>query len=120
MLLRRGRLVERIGGPCRIALIVAPAGCGKSIALSQYLSGLASPWIRFDVRPDHASPLAFARGLAETARDISPGAGVSVAEAVANAASVEEPDSFLAGWMEANLESYRGTIVLDDVHHVAG
>jgi DNA-binding CsgD family transcriptional regulator len=114
--LRRRRITDRIAATRGVALIFAPAGCGKSIALSQFLEELEEPWLRFDVRTEHSEPLGFARGLAESARAISPGARLSVADAVRSASSVAQPSDFLADWMTAHLAGFRGTIALDDVH----
>src|SRR5271154_4522225 len=94
-----------------ILLLLAPAGCGKSVALQQFLAGHEIPSVRYDVRPEHGSLLGFVRGLADAAHEIAPGARATVAEAFRNAGSPSRID--LADWMSTHLRHFRGTIAID-------
>jgi ATP/maltotriose-dependent transcriptional regulator MalT len=114
--IERGRLIKLMDVARPVALLLAPAGCGKSTVIAQYLARCNEPHVRFDVRREHAGLLGFARGLAETVQTLAPGARTSVADAVASARSTTSPGGFLAGWMTSHLREFRGTIVLDDIH----
>jgi DNA-binding CsgD family transcriptional regulator/tetratricopeptide (TPR) repeat protein len=114
--IERDRLVELIDAARPVALLLAPAGCGKSTVIAQYLARCDGPYVRFDVRREHAGLLGFARGFAESVQTLAPGARTSVADAVASALSTPSPGAFLADWMNSHLRDFCGTIVLDDIH----
>lgn len=99
-----------------IALIVAAAGCGKSVAISQYLQGCDEQWVRFDVRPEHARLLGFARGIAEAFDQVAPSARLGVGEAVQAALHAERPAPVLARWFVHQLPYYEGIVAIDDLH----
>lgn len=65
--IERPRLVERlsVSASFPIALLVAPAGYGKSVVLRQYLRSLRQPCARFALRAEYATLLSFLRGFAE-------------------------------------------------------
>jgi ATP/maltotriose-dependent transcriptional regulator MalT len=112
----RDRLLELIDPACPVTLLVAPAGCGKSTVLSQYLARCREPYVRFDVRREHAGLLGFVRGFAEAVQSFAPSARISVADAVTSALSMPSPGEFLAEWITRNLPAFSGTVVLDDIH----
>ena len=57
----------------RIGLVVASAGYGKSVAVSQYLLQAKLPAVWFVVRDEHTKPLSFAWGLARALSQVIPG-----------------------------------------------
>lgn len=100
-----------------VILILAPAGFGKTVALQQYLARLEHAPARFDVRPEHASLLEFVRGIAQAVRAFAPDAADAAISAVHDALAWPEPMAILATWMARHLESYQGTVAIDDLHH---
>jgi ATP/maltotriose-dependent transcriptional regulator MalT len=118
-LIDRARVGSRLASSAAhaVTILLAPAGCGKTVALQQYLATLEVPYIRYDVRPEHATLLGFVRGLADVARNVAPGARGTVASAVASALACESPESLLAPWMSNHLAEFPGVIAIDDFHH---
>ncbi|HTX59872.1 MAG TPA: LuxR C-terminal-related transcriptional regulator [Verrucomicrobiae bacterium] len=118
-MIERARIVARFESSAAqpITLLLAPAGCGKSVALAHYLSTLQSETIRYDVRPEHASLLGFVRGFTEALRDVAPRARGTVADAVASALASEDPGAVLALWLTTHFERRPQLVAIDDVHH---
>ncbi|MGH7737421.1 MAG: LuxR C-terminal-related transcriptional regulator [Candidatus Tyrphobacter sp.] len=114
----RSRVIERIADAAgeRIALIVAPAGYGKSVALSQFLATYQEPWLRFDLKPDHDALAAVIRSFAEAIEEAAPEARRSFASAYERNRASETAGADLALWMNQHLKGWRGTIVVDDLH----
>jgi ATP/maltotriose-dependent transcriptional regulator MalT len=118
----RPRVVERIAEAAyrRIVLIVAPAGYGKSVALSQFLAALDEPWLRFDLRPEHNTLPGMLRGLSEAIEEAAPEARATFAVAYERNRSSATPGADLAIWLQQHLKAYRGTIAIDDLHVADG
>jgi ATP/maltotriose-dependent transcriptional regulator MalT len=116
--LERPRLIERIAASTKfpIALIIAPAGYGKSVALRQYLQFSDRPNVRFVLRAEHASFLSFLRGFAETLVAIAPHAVTALAEAYERNQVSPKRTAELARWMNAHLEAFSGIIAIDNLH----
>ncbi len=114
----RPRVVERIADAAtqRVTLIVAPAGYGKSVALSQYLLGLESAWLRFDLRPEHDTLPGVLRGFAEAVIEAAPEARATMAGAYEKNRTSASAGAQLALWMQQHLKGWRGTIAVDDLH----
>lgn len=114
----RPRVVERIADAAtqRISLIVAPAGYGKSVALSQFLLELDESWLRFDLRPEHDTLPGVLRGFAEAIEEAAPEARRTLASAYERNRASETVGADLALWMYQHLKGWRGTIAVDDLH----
>ncbi len=114
----RQRVVDRIAAAAtqRIALIVAPAGYGKSVALSQFLRELDESWLRFDLRPEHDTLPGVLRGFAEAIEEAAPEARRTLAGAYERNRASPTAGSDLALWMYQHLKAWRGTIAVDDLH----
>lgn len=115
--IRRLRVIERIAAAAsaRIALIVAPAGYGKSMALRQYLE-TAGESVRYDVHAENATLLGFVRGFANALSEAAPDARKTVSGAYEKSLSSKTPGADLALWMHAHLKTYTGLIAIDDLH----
>jgi ATP/maltotriose-dependent transcriptional regulator MalT len=118
-LIERQRVGRRLAASAghAVTIVIAPAGCGKTVALHHYLATLDVPHVRYDVRPEHGTLLGFVRGFAEVVQTIAPGARGTVASAVASALSSEAPESLLSPWMSNHLAYFPGVIAIDDFHH---
>ena len=111
----RGQFRACAGAP--VTAVLAPAGCGKSIALTQYLAGLDETVLRYDVRPEHGTLLGFARGFADVVFAAAPEARGTVGDAVAAAVGSESPGQTLSLWMSNHLRGLDAVIAIDDFHH---
>ena len=116
--IQRDRIVERISNAAeqRIALIVAPAGYGKSVALTQYLASLERPAIRYDVRADNDTLLGFVRGFVRVLSDVVSNLRNTLADAFERSTSAASAGIELAAWMHAHIGQYEGLIAIDDLH----
>jgi LuxR family maltose regulon positive regulatory protein len=100
----------------RIGLVVAPAGYGKSVAVSQYLLQAEVPGAWFVVRNEHTKPLGFAWGLAHALSQDVPGLERGLLAAYERAAAETNAARALAAWFAAGLEDCSRTVVIDDLH----
>ncbi|MBV8245422.1 MAG: hypothetical protein JOZ38_05845, partial [Candidatus Eremiobacteraeota bacterium] len=99
-----------------VALIVAPAGFGKTTLVTQYLSGGAGPLVRFDVRRSHATLAGFVRGFAEALETQLPALRSALRQGAAPAAGSNAPAVELADWLHAHLRDFAGLVAIDDLH----
>jgi DNA-binding CsgD family transcriptional regulator len=118
----RPRVIDRLrrAAARRIALVVAPAGFGKSVAIRQYLETDGIEHLRFSVRKEHDTLVGFLRGLVLALEPIAPKASKSVAGAYEKASRGPNPVRDLAAWVAALISRYEGTVVVDDLHFAAG
>lgn len=117
-LLRRERIHARIAAATqrRIAFIIAPAGSGKTVALQHYLDRLDGPYVRFDMRPEHATLLGLVRGFSEALAKVAPHAREAAVDVVRTTLASGDAPKSAVSWMAEQLRDFAGTICLDDVH----
>src|SRR5690348_13504148 len=110
----RARVMQRMTQACAypVALVVAPAGYGKTVALRQYLETLDSPHARFDVRPEHETLPGFVRGFAEAAASAAPEMRAALGDALRGTSTAAQ----LAKWAATHLREFSGVIAIDDLH----
>ncbi len=120
--LARRRIVKRLAASATfpVLLLIAPAGYGKSVVLRQYLASLRERRSLFSLRAEHSTLLSFLRGFAEALRESAPHALASLAGAYERNRASPQCGIELARWMRAHLQSYVGTIALDDLHIADG
>jgi LuxR family maltose regulon positive regulatory protein len=116
--IERPRLIKRlaVSASFPIALLIAPAGYGKSIVLRQYLGSLQQPRVLFALRAEHTTLLSFLRGFAEALGESAPHAITALAGAYERNQASPKRAADLAGWMNAHLESFSGIVAIDDLH----
>ncbi len=119
--IQRPRIIERMRDAAlqRIVLLIAPAGYGKSVALTQFVNQVSEPYVRYDVRSDNATLLGFLRGFADALTPISPKLRKTVSGAVEKAHASATRGADLAAWMHSHISSYDGLIIVDDLHVAA-
>lgn len=104
------RMVQACAYP--VALIVAPAGYGKTVGLRQYLESLDSPHVRFDVRPEHETLHGFVRGFAESMVSVAPEMRAALGDALRGPSTAPQ----LAEWAATHLREFHGLVAIDDLH----
>lgn len=118
----RPRIVRRIAEAARhrVALVVASAGYGKSIAVRHYLESQERPYVRYDVQSEHANLLGFVRGFADALDAVAPHARQSVSGAYEKSVQSATPGVDLARWLYVHLHDFDGTFVIDDLQVAQG
>lgn len=118
-LIVRTRLEGRLAAALskRIAIVCAPPGFGKTVAIRITLRQHQVEAVSYDLRPADISEAALARGLAEALAGLAPGLLTSYATAVEYALQRGDPHEQLARWFERHLDGIPATILLEDVHH---
>ncbi|MFN2528946.1 MAG: LuxR C-terminal-related transcriptional regulator [Candidatus Baltobacteraceae bacterium] len=118
--LARHRVTRRIARAAEypIALLIAPAGFGKSVALADYLLTERIDHSRYDVRRDHNTLFEFVRGMTKALEARVPSAIAAFPEAQERAMAADDAAGELARWMSEHL-SREQTIVVDDLHNAA-
>ena len=114
----RPRVQARLAEACaeRVALLVAPAGYGKSVALESYLASLRTQYVRYDVDESGSNLSGFVRGFVDAILEIAPTAQSSLADALRGIGGSTSPGSELAKWLYAHVKAFGGVIVIDDYH----
>ena len=108
--------VERLFEASRrpIAVVVAPAGFGKS-ALLRAFATMCDSSVLLDLAGSEPTFRGAVRDLCEALRGVAPGARLSFASAYARAAERGERAAALAVWLARYLEGREATIVVDSI-----
>jgi LuxR family maltose regulon positive regulatory protein len=114
----RSRVLERIARAARypIAVIAAPAGYGKTVALRQYLDSINGPVVRYDLRASESTLLGFIRGFAHAFAEFAPDLAKTVISAYESNHSSPTCAADLAQWMHAHIKDFDGLVAIDDLH----
>lgn len=116
----RDRLVERLrrAADRRVALVIAPAGFGKSTLVRQARdTGAFDAYYR--VPPESRTLLAFVRGLTAALEASVPGAHLSLAIAYERAIHSASPAAELALWLSEHLRGSAIRIAIDDLQYAS-
>jgi len=100
-------------------LVTAPAGFGKSVALDDFLRQTAGDTVRFDVRPEDNSLLAFARRFSDALKPIAPSIAAAFPAMQENVLSTAAAPGLLSDWFAEHFKRATATIVVDDIHFAA-
>jgi ATP/maltotriose-dependent transcriptional regulator MalT len=119
--LARPRINARLQSAARfpVTLIVAPAGFGKSIALRDFLESAQVDAVRYDVRREDGTLLAFVRRLSEALVPVAPSALAAFPAMQERILAAEEPVRQLSDWFAEHLKECKCTIVIDDLHYAS-
>ena len=119
--LTRDRVNDRLQRASRfpVTLLVAPAGFGKSVALRDFIESARLEAVRYDVRREDSTLLAFVRRLSEALEPIAPSALAAFAPMQERILAASEPVRRLSDWFAEHLKSAHGTIAIDDLHYAA-
>jgi ATP/maltotriose-dependent transcriptional regulator MalT len=117
----RPRINERLEYASRfpVTLIVAPAGFGKSVALRDFLEHARIEAVRYDVRREDNTLLAFVRRFSEALESVAPTALASFPSMQERVLAADEPVRQLSDWFAEHLKGVDCTIVIDDLHYAA-
>ena len=117
----RTRLNDRLARAASfpVTLIVAPAGFGKSVALRDFLLASRMDAVRYDVRREDDTLMAFALRLSEALAPIVPGAIAAFPSMQQRAMEAPDPARLICSWFAEHLSKTVGTIVVDDLHFAA-
>jgi ATP/maltotriose-dependent transcriptional regulator MalT len=117
--LARERLHRRIvrASSSPVALLVAPEGFGKSVALRRLHVELGDASVLYEVTAAHTSLTRFVRGLAAALEPTLPELSQSLAIAHERAIQSAQAPGMLAAWLARHLGDEPRTIVIDDFHH---
>ena len=119
-LIARPRVLRKIrfAARRRIVVVHGEAGCGKSVAIGQYVAELREPRALFIARFEHAGVSAFARGLAQALAPVAPAVLQLLPFAFSSARRQTDPWGTIALWIAENLASPI-TIAVDQLHRLA-
>ena len=117
----RERLYARFDGALSapVTLVVADEGLGKSTLIRDYLALRAVAHLRFRAGPEHGSPGELLRGIATAFAPVSPSMARSSGPA-ARQLDQNDGEALAVQWAREHLTNVSATIVLDELHHVAG
>src|SRR5581483_189610 len=117
----RARINERLEHATRfpVTLIVAPAGFGKSVALRDFIQASGLEAVRYDVRREDGTLLAFVRRFTEALERVAPSAQASFPSMQERVLAADEPVRQLSDWFAEHLRDVSAALVIDDLHYAA-
>jgi LuxR family maltose regulon positive regulatory protein len=117
----RARINERLEHATRfpVTLIVAPAGFGKSVALRDFIQTSGLEAVRYDVRREDGTLLAFVRRFTEALEHVAPSAQASFPSMQERVLAADEPVRQLSDWFAEHLRDVSAALVIDDLHYAA-
>lgn len=117
----RERINERLEHATRfpVTLIIAPAGFGKSVALRDFIERSHLDAVRYDVRREDGTLLAFVRRLSEALEPVAPTAPASFPAMQERVLAAQEPVRQISDWFAEHLRGVACTVLIDDLHYAA-
>jgi ATP/maltotriose-dependent transcriptional regulator MalT len=115
----RTRVRREIADAARtgLALVCAPRGSGKTIALTDFASAFGAAYIRIE---PGASLLDVLRMVASALAPWAPALGTSLDGIYGRASRAADPPGALAGWFARHVADKEATILIDDLHAATG
>jgi len=113
----RPRIVSRIAEAAayRVALVVAPAGYGKSTALREYLRSVGD-CVLYELTPENSTLHGFVRGFVNALGDVGQKSHKTLVGAFAESRDSASRPIEIATWLHSHIKSFVGTIAVDDLH----
>ncbi|HZY98260.1 MAG TPA: AAA family ATPase [Candidatus Baltobacteraceae bacterium] len=100
-----------------ILLIRGAAGCGKSVALRDFLATSGQSYILYDVNRERSTFARFVYGFTEALAARAPGARAAFASAYEKAAVSKRPADDLAAWLHEHIKALDDVIAIDNLHN---
>lgn len=122
--LQRGRLLQRLAGAAdkKLTLIVAPAGYGKSVLVSQFAKSHGSRVVWYQLDSFDNDPVVFINYLIAGLKKSIDGLDIDVPESIESSNAFEEGSKGFISHLIAELEnSLRSPvlIIFDDMHYIS-
>ncbi|MBV9271819.1 MAG: hypothetical protein JO165_12045 [Candidatus Eremiobacteraeota bacterium] len=102
-----------------VTIVTAPAGFGKSLALSDFIESARLDAVRYEVRREDRTLVAFLRGLSEALEPVVPSALGAFPQIQTRLLASSDPVREAADWLAEHLRRTLCTIVIDDMHYAA-
>ena len=119
-ILVRTRLLDRLDCTQTLALIIAPAGYGKTTLVSTWLAQRGHPYAWLSLEDDDNAPAALLAGLVAAVRSLFPTFGADLFTLLHDPAGELTPALLLPPLLNALDRLERDfVLVLDDYHHLA-
>lgn len=117
----RARVNDRLARAVRfpVTLVVAPAGFGKSVALRDFIASARLDALRYDVRREENTLLAFARGLSDALEPVAPSVRAAFPAMQERILTAADPAAEIGAWFAEHLRRAVCTVVIDDLHNGA-
>ncbi|HEY1978024.1 MAG TPA: AAA family ATPase [Candidatus Baltobacteraceae bacterium] len=103
-----------------ILFVRGPAGCGKSVALRDYLAASGQDWVLYDLKRERSTFARFVYGFTEALAARAPGARSAFAGAYEKAVVSQRPAEDLAAWLHEHIKALDVVIAIDNLHNAAG
>jgi LuxR family maltose regulon positive regulatory protein len=118
--IERPRLTERIHDAMKapVAIITAPAGFGKTIALNEVRQNTGGTHVRLDLNANSDTFFRFAYEFCRALAPLSPALSGSLPDAYSIAMRTDKPEGTLAAWLHEQLQGISATIFIDQMHYI--
>jgi ATP/maltotriose-dependent transcriptional regulator MalT len=102
-----------------ILLIRGAAGCGKSVALRDFLAASGENYVLYDVSRERRTFARFVYGFTEALTGRAPAARGAFASAYEKAVVSQRPADDLAAWLHEHIKALDCIIAIDNLHNAS-